>query len=99
MIAKTRFSLGLLVLITLDSRRGIAGVYPGVAESPGTQRRIAGRIRSLPGRHWSSLMALRFESLGREHDRAGFRCGIEPLDLYLQQLARKDVGGAWRPRS
>lgn len=36
-------------------------------------------------------MAFRFESLGREHDRAGFRCGIRPLDLYLQQLARKDV--------
>jgi len=36
-------------------------------------------------------MAFRFEPLGRVHDRAGFRCGIEPLDLYLQQLARKDV--------
>ena len=33
----------------------------------------------------------RFESLGRQHDRLGFRCGIEPLDRYLQQIARKDI--------
>jgi hypothetical protein len=36
-------------------------------------------------------MAFRFEPLGREHDRAGFRCGIEPLDVYVRQFARKDV--------
>ena len=36
-------------------------------------------------------MAFRFEPLGREHDRTGFRCGLEPLDLSLQQRARKDL--------
>ena len=36
-------------------------------------------------------MAFRFEPLGRQHERAGFRCGVEPLDLYLQQLASKDA--------
>jgi len=36
-------------------------------------------------------MAFRFEPLGREHDRTGFRCGLEPLDLSLQQRARNDL--------
>lgn len=36
-------------------------------------------------------MPFRFEPLTKAHDRTGFRCGIEPLDIYLQQLARKDV--------
>jgi hypothetical protein len=36
-------------------------------------------------------MAYRFEALTQRHDRAGFRCGSPPLDLYLQQLARKDA--------
>src|SRR5664280_76495 len=36
-------------------------------------------------------MAFRFEPLTKAHDRTSFRCGIAPLDVYLQQLARKDV--------
>jgi predicted GNAT family N-acyltransferase len=36
-------------------------------------------------------MAFRFEPLTKAHDRTSFRCGIAPLDIYLQQLARKDV--------
>jgi GNAT superfamily N-acetyltransferase len=36
-------------------------------------------------------MAFRFEPLTKTHDRTSFRCGIVPLDVYLQQLARKDV--------
>jgi GNAT superfamily N-acetyltransferase len=36
-------------------------------------------------------MAFRFEPLTKAHDRTGFCCGVEPLDVYLQQLARKDV--------
>ena len=36
-------------------------------------------------------MAFRFEPLTKAHDRTSFRCGIAPLDAYLQQLARKDV--------
>jgi GNAT superfamily N-acetyltransferase len=36
-------------------------------------------------------MAYYFEPLTKAHNRANFRCGIEPLDTYLQQLARKDM--------
>jgi GNAT superfamily N-acetyltransferase len=36
-------------------------------------------------------MAYRFEPLTRQHDRAAFRCGSPPLDVYLQQFARKDA--------
>jgi GNAT superfamily N-acetyltransferase len=28
------------------------------------------------------------EPLGRQHDRAGFRCGVESLDRYLRETAR-----------
>jgi GNAT superfamily N-acetyltransferase len=30
------------------------------------------------------------EPLGRQHDRAAFRCGVPALDRYLQQQARQD---------
>lgn len=36
-------------------------------------------------------MPYRFESLTKQHDRAGFRCASAPLNAYLQQLARKDT--------
>jgi GNAT superfamily N-acetyltransferase len=36
-------------------------------------------------------MAYRFEPLTKQHDRAGFCCASAPLNVYLQQLARKDV--------
>jgi hypothetical protein len=36
-------------------------------------------------------MAYRFEPLTRQHDRAAFSCGSQPLDVYLQQFARKDA--------
>lgn len=36
-------------------------------------------------------MAYRFEPLTRQHDRAAFSCGVPPLDVYLQQFARKDA--------
>jgi hypothetical protein len=36
-------------------------------------------------------MAYRFEPLTKQHDRAGFRCFSAPLNVYLQQLARKDA--------
>jgi hypothetical protein len=39
----------------------------------------------------SLLMVFRFEPLTKAPDRTGFRCGVEPLDVYLQQLARKDA--------
>jgi len=29
------------------------------------------------------------EPLGEHHDRAGFDCGVEPLNRYLQQIARQ----------
>lgn len=35
-------------------------------------------------------MAYRFEPLTKQHDRAGFRCASAPLNIYLQQIARKD---------
>ncbi|MGA2895935.1 MAG: GNAT family N-acetyltransferase [Xanthobacteraceae bacterium] len=34
---------------------------------------------------------LKIEPLGPHHDRAGFRCGIESLDRYLQTQAGQDV--------
>ena len=33
----------------------------------------------------------RIEPLGSQHDRAGFSCGVEPLDRYLQRQAAQDV--------
>ena len=36
-------------------------------------------------------MPWRFEPLTKLHDRAGFRSASEPLNVYLQQLARKDA--------
>lgn len=36
-------------------------------------------------------MAYRFEPLKKQHDRAGFRSASAPLNVYLQQLARKDA--------
>jgi len=35
--------------------------------------------------------AFRFEPLDQIHDRAGFACGVEALDHYLQRQARQDV--------
>lgn len=31
------------------------------------------------------------QPLGPQHDRAGFSCGVEPLDNYLKRQARQDV--------
>ena len=31
------------------------------------------------------------QALGPQHDRAGFSCGVEPLDHYLKKQARQDV--------
>ena len=31
----------------------------------------------------------RFEPLADDHDRAGFDCGVEPLNRYLKQIARQ----------
>ena len=31
------------------------------------------------------------QPLGPHHDRAGFSCGVEPLDNYLKRQARQDV--------
>jgi len=31
------------------------------------------------------------EALGKQHDRAGFHCGMESLDLYLKTQASKDM--------
>ena len=36
-------------------------------------------------------MAYRFEPLAKRHDRAGFHSGSPPLNIYLQQVARKDI--------
>ena len=36
-------------------------------------------------------MAIRFEPLSKEHDRAGFRSASEALNKYLRELARKDA--------
>jgi hypothetical protein len=36
-------------------------------------------------------MPFRFEPLTKQHDRAGFRCASAGLNIYLQQLARKDI--------
>ena len=33
----------------------------------------------------------RFQPLGPQHDRAGFSCGVEALDHYLQKQARQDI--------
>ena len=38
-----------------------------------------------------STAGLRFEPLGPAHDRAGFSCGVEALDLYLRTRARQDL--------
>lgn len=32
-----------------------------------------------------------FESLGRQHNRADFSCGVQELDVYLQRQARQDA--------
>lgn len=36
-------------------------------------------------------MAYLFEALTKRHDRADFQCASQPLNMYLQQLARKDA--------
>jgi ribosomal protein S18 acetylase RimI-like enzyme len=33
----------------------------------------------------------RIEPLGKQHDRAGFRCGVESLDSYLKTQASQDM--------
>ena len=33
----------------------------------------------------------RIETLGSQHDRSGFRCGVAALDSYMQRQARQDV--------
>lgn len=33
----------------------------------------------------------RVETLGRQHDRSGFSCGVEPLDRYLREQAGQDA--------
>lgn len=33
----------------------------------------------------------RVEPLGKQHDRSGFSCGIEPLDRYLREQAGQDA--------
>ena len=33
----------------------------------------------------------RVEALGKEHDRAGFFCGVESLDVYLKSQASQDM--------
>jgi hypothetical protein len=30
-------------------------------------------------------------ALGPEHDRAGFSCGVEPLDRYFREQVTQDV--------
>jgi predicted GNAT family N-acyltransferase len=35
--------------------------------------------------------AFQVQRLGPHHDRAGFSCGLEPLDNYLKKQARQDV--------
>jgi GNAT superfamily N-acetyltransferase len=35
--------------------------------------------------------AYRIEPLATNHDRAGFCCGVAPLDIYFQRQARQDV--------
>ncbi len=37
------------------------------------------------------LTRVTVEPLGRQHDRAAFRCGVEALDRYLEQQARQDA--------
>ena len=37
------------------------------------------------------LASIQVEPLGRQHDRAAFRCGAEALDRYLRQQARQDA--------
>ena len=34
---------------------------------------------------------LKVELLGATHDRSGFDCGVEPLNRYLQQIARQHI--------
>ena len=33
----------------------------------------------------------RVETLGKQHDRSGFLCGVEPLDRYLREQAGQDA--------
>jgi ribosomal protein S18 acetylase RimI-like enzyme len=39
----------------------------------------------------SSQTGYRVEALSKQHDRAGFSCGVEPLDRYLQEQAGQDA--------
>lgn len=34
---------------------------------------------------------LNIEALSPKHDRAGFQCGVDALDLYLKKQARQDI--------
>lgn len=38
-----------------------------------------------------AIESLTIEALGRDHDRAGFYCGVESLDRYLKHQAGQDV--------
>ena len=35
------------------------------------------------------MSVFKFEPLAEHHDRAGFDCGVEPLNRYLKQIARQ----------
>jgi predicted GNAT family N-acyltransferase len=39
----------------------------------------------------SQQTGVRVEALGRQHDRKGFSCGVEPLDRYLRDQAGQDA--------
>ncbi len=37
------------------------------------------------------MEGFRIESLGPEHDRSGFACGVEPLDRYFREQVTQDI--------
>ncbi len=47
---------------------------------------------SLPNRSIENSCVLKVEPLDSTHDRGGFDCGVQPLNHYLQQVARQHIG-------
>src|SRR5207247_6328335 len=70
---------------------GSTASRPGACSSCSTNRRNQTRRCSPPKPFIGNSCVLRVELLDGTHDRGGFDCGVEPLNRYLQQIARQHI--------
>jgi hypothetical protein len=61
---------------------------------------LAPRQPPKPRRHLATLIyfhLLKLEALARSHDRDGFDCGSEPVNLFFKQTARQHAESPRQP--